>query len=258
MALASQTVQETFEQTCVAWQAIPHWDTGDPGQTVVRADDIDNPTAAALVLDPVNVAFTVTLAQVISPTPDALLAVLMDKTVDLAKQVDDKVLPYVRSKAKAPELSVGAAPQAPQTILDQLIPARAAVEDGGYRAPSCIITNTAGLVALTQLSGGYSVLEPLANAANVNSVQRGAILDNTSAAANTKIKMILLGRRQRIAHGRAADASAGEEPVDLAVSVLPSLQVTGENSTNGIDLTLRIRFATRIKDASGIVAIKGT
>jgi hypothetical protein len=103
MALASQTVQETFEQTCVAWQAIPHWDTGDPGQTVVRADDIDNPTAAALVLDPVNVAFTVTLAQVISPTPDALLAVLMDKTVDLAKQVDDKVLPYVRSKAKAPE-----------------------------------------------------------------------------------------------------------------------------------------------------------
>ena len=32
MALASQAVQETFEQTSIAWQAIPHWDTGDPSQ----------------------------------------------------------------------------------------------------------------------------------------------------------------------------------------------------------------------------------
>jgi len=44
MARANQQVQETFEQTCVAWQAIPHWDTGDPGQSYVRADDINNPT----------------------------------------------------------------------------------------------------------------------------------------------------------------------------------------------------------------------
>ena len=36
LALANQTVQETFEQTSVAWQAIPHWDTGDPGQAKVR------------------------------------------------------------------------------------------------------------------------------------------------------------------------------------------------------------------------------
>jgi hypothetical protein len=254
MALASQTVQETFEQTCVAWQAIPHWDTGDPGQTYVRADDINNPTAAALTLDLENVDFKVTLAQAISPTPDALLAQVMDKTVDLAKKVDDKVLPSVRGKAAA-ALPVSATPNG-QDLLDQLIPARAAVEDGGYRAPSCLLTNTVGLTKLSQLDGGYSVLEALANAANINSIQRAATIDSVAANKN-KIRILLLGRRQRIAHGRAAEASAGEEPVDLAVSVLPSLEVTGETSTNEIELTVRIRFATRIKDASGIVAING-
>ncbi len=43
LALANQAVRETFEQTSIAWQAIPHWDTGDPGQTRVPLDD---PTAA--------------------------------------------------------------------------------------------------------------------------------------------------------------------------------------------------------------------
>lgn len=30
LAVANRAVRETFEQTSVAWQAIPHWDTGDP------------------------------------------------------------------------------------------------------------------------------------------------------------------------------------------------------------------------------------
>ena len=29
IAVANKAVQDTFEQTCIAWQAIPHWDTGD-------------------------------------------------------------------------------------------------------------------------------------------------------------------------------------------------------------------------------------
>ena len=61
--------------------------------------------------------------------------------------------------------------------------------------------------------------------------------------------MSLLGRRQRIAHGGAAEASPGEEPVDLAVSVPPSLEVVGEHRDNNIELAVRISFATRIKDA---------
>ena len=35
LALANKAVTETFEQSSIAWQAIPHWDTGDPGQTQV-------------------------------------------------------------------------------------------------------------------------------------------------------------------------------------------------------------------------------
>ena len=50
-------------------------------------------------------------------------------------------------------------------------------------------------------------------------------------------------------------ASPGEEPVDLAVSVLPSLEVVGETATGNIELAVRIRFATRIKDVRGVVAV---
>jgi hypothetical protein len=38
LAVANQAVRDTFEQTSIAWQAIPHWETGDPGQFRVRSD----------------------------------------------------------------------------------------------------------------------------------------------------------------------------------------------------------------------------
>ena len=38
IAIANKAIHDTFEQTSVAWQAIPHWDTGDPAQTKVRSD----------------------------------------------------------------------------------------------------------------------------------------------------------------------------------------------------------------------------
>ncbi len=31
-AIANKAVTDTFEQSSIAWQAIPHWNTGDPGQ----------------------------------------------------------------------------------------------------------------------------------------------------------------------------------------------------------------------------------
>lgn len=253
MAIANQAVQETFEQTSIAWQAIPHWDTGDPGQVRVRNDIPNNP--GFLNLDLKQQRFQVTLVQANAPTPDSLLAEVMSETVDLAEAVDNAVLPELRAKAAGADLTITGTK--PQDILDQLIPARAKVEDAGYRAPSCLLTNTAGLIALTKLDGGYSVLDPLLAAANVNSLHRATKIDNT-VAENKKIRILLLGRRQRIAHGCAAEASPGEEPVDLAVSVLPSLEVVGEAPNNRIELAVRTRFALRIKDASGIVAIKKT
>jgi hypothetical protein len=43
--------------------------------------------------------------------------------------------------------------------------------------------------------------------------------------------------------------------VDLAVSAPPGLEVVGETATDYIELAVRIRFVTRIKDVRGIVAI---
>jgi hypothetical protein len=251
LALANQAVRETFEQTSVAWQAIPHWETGDPGQTYVRADDINNPLAPDIAITPKPIAFTVTLAQAIAPTPDGLLAQVMEKTVDLAAAVDKIILPEIRKAATEVELAGTTATY----ILDGLIDARANVEDAGYRAPSCVLTNTLGLKKLSQLVSGYSVLETMLVAANANSLHRASQLDEKKSNGTAIVVSVLLGRRQRIAQGAAGDASPGEEPVDLAVSILPSLEVIGETSTNDISLAVRIAFALRITDAKGISAI---
>jgi hypothetical protein len=101
------------------------------------------------------------------------------------------------------------------------------------------------------LVSGYSILQQLLDAANINSLHRA---DKVDPASNTKTRLVLLGRRQRIAHESAAEASPGEEPVDLAVSVLPSLEVVGEAPGGQIELSVRIRYATRIKDPDGLVA----
>lgn len=253
LAVADRAVQETFEQTSVAWQAIPHWDTGDPGQTRVRNDKPNNPGFLALGLK--EARFQITLVQAMAPTPDSLLAEVMSNTVKLAKAVDDAVLQKVYDEVKAAQLSLAAADKI-QVILNQLIKARAKVEDAGYRAPACLLTNTDGLIALSELQGGYTVLDTVLAAANVNSLQRATTIDS-GLTAYWKI-MLLLGRRQRIAHGCAAEATPGEEPVDLAVSVMPSLEVLGEAAGSKIELVVRIRFATRVTDPSGVVAITQT
>ena len=41
VAIANRAIQQTFEKSSIAWQAIPHWDTGDPGQ--VRSAAMSSP-----------------------------------------------------------------------------------------------------------------------------------------------------------------------------------------------------------------------
>ena len=162
MALANERFKSTFEQTCVAWQAIPHWDTGDPGQTRVRADvssaQPDPPPAPPLPPaepvpgplggDPVdierfNVAFYITLAQALAPSPDALLAAVIPRTQYLASLVDTNVVYALSLNARPTPQTVGAN-QGVGTLLSRLIDARAQAEDAGYRAPSCLLTSTLG------------------------------------------------------------------------------------------------------------------
>ena len=91
LALANQTVMETFEQCSIVWQAIPHWDTGDPGQ--IRVADGKYGTPGFLNLTFKEEQFQLTLAQANAPTPDSLLTEVMAVAKTVAKKVDDDVLP---------------------------------------------------------------------------------------------------------------------------------------------------------------------
>jgi hypothetical protein len=247
LAVANKAVQETFEQTSVAWQAIPHWDTGDPSQTMVRNDSLTAPGFLALALVPID--FEVTLAEAISPTPDAVLAKVIANTAKLAAAVDDAVFPALLT-GTTPAQHIPAGPTTAQ-LLDGLIEARAKVEKGAYRAPSCLVTDTAGLKVLSALINGYPGTDSLLPPANINSLHR---VEKLSSQAD--VRGWLLGRRQRVAHGGAMDASPGEEAVDLAVSVPPSLEVVGDTSTNTIKLRVRISYAARVKDEGGLVVFR--
>jgi hypothetical protein len=249
---ANQALRETFQQCSIVWQAIPHWDTGDPGQINV-ANGILGASAGFLPLVAQQAAFQLTVAEAIAPTPDALLTGAMAATETLAKTVDNDVLQKCFGAATGANI-INFPTTGAQDLQNSLIGARVLVENAGYRAPSCLVTNTVGLQSLNQLANGYyNILRQTLVAANINSLYRSEPLDGTN---QSKARMLFLGRRRRIAQGAAPEASAGEEPVDIAVSLLPSLEVDGETSTGTIQLTVRIRYATRITDATGLVALK--
>lgn len=257
LACANQAVRETFGHCSIAWQSIPHWDTGDPGQLNV-ANGLLGKSAGFLPLTPPPSpppppTIEQSVAEAIAPTPDALLTGVMAATKTLANNFDIDVLKQCFGAPKAPNIITFASTGA-QDLQDSLIGARVLVESAGYRAPSCLITNTAGLQKLNQLVNGYyNVLKQILAAANINSLYRFEPLDGTN---QQQVRMIFIGRRRRVAQGAAPEASAGEEPVDLAFSVLPSLEVDGETGTGTIQLSPRIRYATRITDATGLVALK--
>jgi hypothetical protein len=266
IAIANRSIRQTFEQTSVAWQAVPHWDVGDPAQTMVRNDAIFNingvqrASGAPFGGDPITisaetVSFRLVLAQAISPTPDALLAAVTVRTVDLSRRFDTAVLGSLWAAAvqyaNDPWYIDLATGMAPNDVLPVLVRGRQTLEDNGYRASSCLIASTLHFNELNQWMHSNVATEGLLVGANANSVHRASQLDDVTAG-HLAI-MIMLGRRQEIAHGCAATASPGEEPVDIAVSVPPSLEVVGEDRIGQIVLAVRIRFATRVKDERAIV-----
>lgn len=256
-AIANKAVTDTFEQSSIAWQAIPHWNTGDPGQFRVRSDNAAAPPVAAGALAPPilpgdslelegdSIRFEMTVAQAIAPTPDPLLAAVIARTVQLAASVDATVIGKLLTLNP---LTLPTAWQI-QDYMNALLAARATVEKAGYRAPSCLLTDTTGLTALNQLVAGLPDYQVLLDAANINSLYRFDDFTGTPG------QMVLLGRRQRIAQGAAASTTAGEEPVDLAVSLLPSLELVGDTDDANIEMAVRIRYAPRITDVNGVVNI---
>lgn len=273
MAMADRAIQRTFERASVAWQAVPHWDTGDPGQVKVRNDvtfsltnetvpPVPQPDAAPFDSNPIkltarSVDFRVTLAQASASTPDALLAAVMARTADLARQFDGDVLTALRAQAVPKSswyLQLPAPGSDPPTIVKALVEGRQLVEDSGYRAPSCLIASTAHFTDLSQWLHIKVATEALLAGGNVTSLHRSSQLDSVTVGDKEDLRlMLMLGRAQEIEHGCAGAASPGEEPVDLAISVPPSLEVIGETAGGTIELAVRIRFATRVKDGRGVV-----
>lgn len=253
MTIANQAVHETFENCSVAWQAIPHWETGDPAQTQVPADVISVPPTPATVLgfEGTPKTFDVTLAAMTGPTPNTLINIVNAHTVKLAADVDKAILEKLRAgSGKSDSFD----DTNENTVLEDLIDARKVIENNGFRAPSCLIANTKAFKKLNELFGGYSLLDAFLNGANANSLHRvDDIQDPPLPPADGQL--MLLGRRQLIAHGGAPDESPGEEPVDIAVSIPPSLEVVGENGDNKIAMAIRIRYALRIKDAGALVTL---
>lgn len=264
VSLVNQTITETFEQTCISWQAIPHWDTGDPGQSRVRDDVVDTPGFVEVLL--YHEDFQVTLVQTSAPTPDSLIAEVILATTKLARTVDEIVLLWLGAVAQG-NYPIEFLAKSANELLAALIDARAKVEDEGYRAPSCLITNTQGLKYLSALDFGYPITEALLDSAHVNSLHRTSLYDfdagevdetgNPTGVDKPATIMVMLGRRQLIPHGGAPDASPGEEPVDLAVSVCPSLEVIGETADSKLELSIRTRFALRVKDPKPLVVLYG-
>lgn len=245
LAIADQAVRETFEQTSIVWQAVPRWSTDDPAQTRVPNGDPDNIGFTDIVRAKQD--FDSPLAEIGGPAPDDLVARVILNTVALAAAVDAAVLPKLYADSAKAQSATGS-----NDLMNALIEARAGVEDAGYRAPSCLITNTAGLKALSALDGGCPVIDAILTAANVNSLYRSDLLD---PAGKAQVRLVLIGRRQRVPHGGAGEASAGEEPVDVAVSVAPDLDVVGANKKGEVALTARVNYAVRIKNKAGLVAI---
>lgn len=259
VALAGQAVLSTFEQTCVAWQAIPHWDTQNPGQVQVRSDIVNalDGRTASLPLSKEATPFDVTLARAGAPNPDPLLSVVIAEAAALGRQIDDAVLPALAAPARTSGNVTWYRPatQAPlngsdvDALLSMLLDGRAVLEDNGYRGGSCLLAGTVFYRTLNTLVSGVVVADELMRAGGVRAAYRASQLD----AGGGSPLMIMLGRRQDLPDGPVTHASAGEEPVDLAVSVPPSLEVVGDTAAGAIELAVRIRYALRMKDDHGVV-----
>ena len=252
LALANQTVKETFEQCSVAWQAIPHWDVGNPAQSQVSSDSI--PPSNPLPIIPLTAPFEVTVAEATAPSPDELLTKVIAATTFLAAFVDYAVIQTIRAQSKVSPTYDSSSQNA---ILEMLITARAAVEDFGYRAPSCVFVRTKELIELSTAwaGAGYPGTDLVLGPANINSLHRVTALEPPPPLPPKATRLIFLGRRRRIPQGQAAQASPGEEPVDLAITVPPILEVVGPTPTGTIAVSIRLCGAVRVKDPNGVIAL---
>jgi hypothetical protein len=212
--------------------------------------------------------FTLTYAQAMDARADALLNNAIAHVTILARKFDQAVVTALETPAfdAGPPQNPNdfawylelANPAATNDIRLALMTGRRLLEDSGYRASASLLASAAHFDDLYRLSASDELLAgPLLTAGNISSVDRVPALDasqDTLRSGSGGInRMLMIGRMQEIPPGGAGDATAGEEPVDLAVAVPPSLEVIGDDTASNVQLAVRIAFATRVKDARGVV-----
>ena len=150
----------------------------------------------------------------------------------------------------------------------ELLSARQTIENAGYFASRCVWAGADYFVAFHGVDGTRLILPACATLLQMSSIYRWApgstdgrvlVVDNSDAAnpvdnsQSMNITMLVIGRRQEIPPGRAFDAAPGPEPIDLAVSVAPSLEIIGDNQAGQLELGVRIKYALRFKDNRAVV-----
>ncbi len=249
---ANAEIMRVFETTSVMWRTIPHWDTGDSMMSMVPGDAVnvadpkpDTP------LDPLADSAMVPIARfsqrfVIDPAvaadgTDGVLAAVGAVARLVAAEVDAALVDELRKAgtstraAKATEFKDDEFGLFSETVRS--------LQDAGYRGPRAVYATTAWFDKMNGAitSSGKSLRDAAQHILDI------ASLDHTPASATGEKTTIILGRS-----GNADGSAAGHEPVDLAVSIMPSLEYLGVDSGKLL-LAVRLACALRVKDVKALV-----
>jgi hypothetical protein len=280
---ANDAIRQVFETTSLAWRTIPHWVTGDPAQTFIRNDSWfafpppgppppPPPVAlpiggAALPVTDRAVPFLVTHAQATASTPDQVVAAATATAVNVVAAFDSDISAALVTPGLAPNVgpphSEPVNPGAGGPFEDagglalpptaELIGAATTLQFAGYQQPRCVWAGFDYFDAFHRANGADLALPASAQVLNMSSLYwstaYNAFVDNGVA----RVIVAIIGRRQYIQPGRAFEAAPGPEPIDLAVSVPPSLEIVGEDGFGRIQLAVRVKYALRFKDHRAVV-----
>lgn len=284
---ANRAILKVFETTSLAWRTIPHWLTGDPGRSAIRSDSwfsyqdppgpgIGEPLAEgpyggpAVAITDLSRRLNVTHAAATAATPDQVASAASAAAVALVREFDDAVAIGLATPVVANGAAQGIAPGVfqdedgePKVPSTDLLDARDQVETAGYLGSRSVWAGGDFFAAFHQTIGTRLILGACAEVLQAGSLYRWspnvdpAVIsierDNKPVAYQIATTMVVIGRRQEIAPGRAFEAPAGQEPIDLAVAVAPSLELVGDNPAGDIELAVRIRYALRFKDHRAVV-----
>ena len=270
---ANRAIREVFETSSVAWRTIPHWETGDPAQTAVRADTVfeapfppdafppPQPApgpfgAASRPILTLRQPFLTSYAQATAPTADQVVAGATTVASYLAEALDRAIGPVLEA-ASATSIDLNHADGgdfddagAGTPPVAKLLEAREAVEKAGLHSPRAVWASPKYMAAFHRSNGPDLILQAIAQVLEMSTIDGVATL---KGGAGFTQGALLIGRRQVIAPGRAYEYAPGPEPVDIAVAVPPSLEIVGDNAAGEVELAVRLRYALRVKDARGLV-----